>query len=389
MDIVILCVCANRRYCDLVVHRLLDAALKSKDPKHETELVGKIAKQCNDRKFKSKDAQDASQKLYLCIYLSNLQNQLQATSSIKPSTSPNVGIIVPALVYRVGNRSFDVIVDQYGLEKRVWVEDVISSGEVIACSQENEKNAITLYWKKTVMDYSVGNEDVCAGVDESDDILASSIQDISLDNDDCVTGNRFSQEATKGNSAHSILKGGKNIGVKKSYSEFPDDDGDSEWTSDDDNEKENIDKDNGELLIGKSPTSCPVLKAWSQPAPEANTNVPSAASLKQKVPMTPVSLPEEAKFKTPVRVMQQNALASPSSSKSTRGKRSDLDLDQVVKQRVSVFKKIFVRLVADTRKSPPDIKVYPVYPEEKISSSVNPSKYTAFSSCPGIDDERH
>jgi protein SSD1 len=45
-----------RRYCDLIVHRLLQSALLGETSNYDTDTVSKIAKRCNERKFSSKDA---------------------------------------------------------------------------------------------------------------------------------------------------------------------------------------------------------------------------------------------------------------------------------------------------------------------------------------------
>ncbi|KAI9339345.1 hypothetical protein BDR26DRAFT_975239 [Obelidium mucronatum] len=159
-----------RRYCDLIVHRQLQAALKAEETKvlpeevepHDTDSVGHFAQTCNDRKFSSKDAQDASQRLYLCVYLHALS---QTPSRGIPLTGLEAilgrdkrGVLVEALVYRVAERSFDVIVERYGVEKRCWVEE---SGAMYGVSFEKgapaardggsgghgDGKVLSVYWK--------------------------------------------------------------------------------------------------------------------------------------------------------------------------------------------------------------------------------------------------
>ncbi|KAI8840873.1 hypothetical protein BC829DRAFT_402975 [Chytridium lagenaria] len=123
-----------RRYCDLVVHRLLDCAITNTETHYVCDVVGQIAKRCNERKFSAKDAQDASQHVYLCVYL-----------SLKGGDE---GVFADALVYRVGDRWFDVIVEEFGVEKRVWVDDGVESGEILGCKMDKEEGCLRVYWKK-------------------------------------------------------------------------------------------------------------------------------------------------------------------------------------------------------------------------------------------------
>jgi protein SSD1 len=125
-----------RRYCDLVVHRLLDASIRSLENPYQLQNIEKYAKQCNQRKNAAKDAQDASQHLYLCTYLNRIQESLQMTE----------GIAVKAVVYNIGSRSFDVVVPRYGIEGRVWIEDSITEGQAIGVQYDDENFELKVHW---------------------------------------------------------------------------------------------------------------------------------------------------------------------------------------------------------------------------------------------------
>jgi hypothetical protein len=60
-----------RRYADIVVHRLLAAALEvsSADTPMPHGTVTDIAKQCNERKLASRRAQEASSEVYLALFI--------------------------------------------------------------------------------------------------------------------------------------------------------------------------------------------------------------------------------------------------------------------------------------------------------------------------------
>jgi hypothetical protein len=85
----------------------------------------------------AKNAQDTSQKLYLCVYLA----RRQAEEEGKP-------IYEEAMVVDVGERSFDVIVPRYGLEKRVWLEDLVDGDEVVGSAFDAEALKLKVAWKK-------------------------------------------------------------------------------------------------------------------------------------------------------------------------------------------------------------------------------------------------
>lgn len=120
-----------RRYCDLVVHRLLELCLKGKESEYTTIEVTQIAKQCNAMKNASKDAQDASQSLYLCTYISTLP---------RPQTAL-------AFVNKIGTRSIDVVVFKYGIEKTMWVEDVMDEAKGL----EQREGGLDIHWKSGVV----------------------------------------------------------------------------------------------------------------------------------------------------------------------------------------------------------------------------------------------
>ncbi|KAJ3233189.1 hypothetical protein HDU81_002391 [Chytriomyces hyalinus] len=159
-----------RRYCDLVVHRQLQAALDAEvgqpgldkpvaiEP-HDTTSVGLFARTCNDRKGASKDAQDASQRLYLSVYLHTLaadpRDGIPLTGLEKILGKGRRGVIAEALVYKVLDRSFDVIVEQYGLEKRCWIED----GEgMLGCSFSKDDKRLTVFWSNDAGPVTDGNQ---------------------------------------------------------------------------------------------------------------------------------------------------------------------------------------------------------------------------------------
>jgi exoribonuclease R len=121
-----------RRYCDLIVHRMLEATLNGQNNMYTTDQVHQFAEQCNQRKFASKDAQDASQNLYLCALLSTKEKEGK--------------VLCEAYVSKIGARAVDVIVPRYGMESRVWVEDSMELGDVAGCDSNEDKGELYIHW---------------------------------------------------------------------------------------------------------------------------------------------------------------------------------------------------------------------------------------------------
>jgi exoribonuclease R len=135
------------------VHRLLDAAISSSSQslgkyqivdgrsiandlavaevptrlKYTTEMIKEIGETCNTRKNNSKAAQDASQHLFLCTFLSIEYERLGGLADGSDSTAYET-----AIVHKVMERSFDVLIPKYGIEKRVWIEDIVDRDLVFA-----------------------------------------------------------------------------------------------------------------------------------------------------------------------------------------------------------------------------------------------------------------
>ena len=138
-----------RRYADIVVHRLLQAAIdedqsqasssgRQRGKKKQHPLVANpsrvtaIAKQCNVKKEDARAAQDASLKLFLCIFLRDMER------------ASGVPIIEEAIVMDIGEKAFDVYLPRYALDRRAFCQD---SG--CARVETNEKRTVmTLFWSQ-------------------------------------------------------------------------------------------------------------------------------------------------------------------------------------------------------------------------------------------------
>jgi hypothetical protein len=312
---------------DLIVHRMLFAALHNESSPYVKEDVGRIAKQCNDRKFSSKDAQDASQKVYLCAYLSQL---CKSMPDFVVAQNGGPGIILPALVYKVAERSFDVLVERFGIEKRVWVEDAIDSGEVLACEYNRAKHSITLHWRKL-------------------GARPSGIHVTDLDDDDVLVDDVADEDT----SLERITSDVKNMSL---------------------------------MEFGYSAASSAVVSAWKNSSHEIE--VASSSVDITKTEPAPASAVLATTFK-PQKDSGANPFLQRSDKNGRRSRRAHMTSANTLSQTVALFETVFVRLTVEMSRGPPDYKLYPVYPENSSIGTMAESKYNAFMtvSVPGIIDE--
>lgn len=129
-----------RRYADVIVHRLLEAALEyDKDPKkkkvapYTKKVVQKIAFNCNTKKDAAKNAQDENSLLYLAKYLVQMEEK----------TGP---VYKKATVIVVGKQFYDIHLPEYGLEKRVHMDGL----PVDKFNFDKNTLALDIFWKRGV-----------------------------------------------------------------------------------------------------------------------------------------------------------------------------------------------------------------------------------------------
>lgn len=106
-----------RRYADIIVHRELEAVLLAQQAGAEAkfpldpESVSKIAQTCNVKKDAARQAQEQSQHLFLCVLIDDL------TKRYGP-------VVRYGTVIGVLDQAFDVLVSEFGVEKRVHVDQM-------------------------------------------------------------------------------------------------------------------------------------------------------------------------------------------------------------------------------------------------------------------------
>jgi exoribonuclease R len=103
-----------RRYADVMVHRLLDIVVSRPDEveaqksDENVKRLGLIADQCNDMKSASKAAQERSDAVFFAVYIRDHPEDCSAT------------------IVGLGEKSFTLLVDKYGIEARVFVDEMVN-----------------------------------------------------------------------------------------------------------------------------------------------------------------------------------------------------------------------------------------------------------------------
>jgi|EP00505_MAST-04D_sp_SCG-Rhode-Island_P002504 DIS3-like exonuclease 2 len=97
-----------RRYADIMVHRVLTAVLQNEvhDLEYGIHEIQDILEHCNEKKTKSKEAQDRCDKMFFCLYIKDKD------------------LIAEAVISDWGDKSFEVMLPQFGLSKRLHVNDL-------------------------------------------------------------------------------------------------------------------------------------------------------------------------------------------------------------------------------------------------------------------------
>ncbi|KAF2862872.1 RNB-domain-containing protein [Piedraia hortae CBS 480.64] len=126
----------TRRYADIAVHRQLEAALSGKalDTMDDLETLAKTAETCNTKKDSAFAAQEQSVHIESCRAMHRLAKK-QGSDLI------SVGVVV--CVYE---SAFDVVIPEYGFEKRVHCDQLpLKKAEF-----NRDTRLLELYWEKGV-----------------------------------------------------------------------------------------------------------------------------------------------------------------------------------------------------------------------------------------------
>lgn len=126
----------TRRYADIIVHRQLEAVLSDGAIEYNEELENlvKTVELCNTKKDSAQNAQDQSVHIESCR---NMDKKRQET---------NGDLISEGIVLCVYESAFDVLIPEWGFEKRVHCDQLpLKKAEF-----RKEKRILELYWEKGV-----------------------------------------------------------------------------------------------------------------------------------------------------------------------------------------------------------------------------------------------
>lgn len=135
----------SRRYADIVVHRQLDAILSGNpsDFNEDTDNLLKVAENCNTKKDSAQAAQEQSLHIESCRAMDKKAAQMGRS------------IISEGIVLCVYESAFDILIPEYGFEKRVHCDQL----PLVKAEFRKESRVLELYWETGVASSSYLPED--------------------------------------------------------------------------------------------------------------------------------------------------------------------------------------------------------------------------------------
>ncbi|GMM37905.1 mRNA-binding translational repressor [Saccharomycopsis crataegensis] len=121
------------RYADLIVHRQLKSILKNEEYTEDMDNLKMVAEYCNFKKDNALSAQHQSIHLLLC--------QSVNAMSIKTGQILTMGTVIQTY-----ESSFDVLIPEFGIEKRVHGDQL----PLFKAEFDKSKKVLELYWEKGV-----------------------------------------------------------------------------------------------------------------------------------------------------------------------------------------------------------------------------------------------
>ena len=126
----------TRRYADIVVHRQLEAALSdgAVEFTEDLESLAKTAEQCNNKKDSAQAAQEQSVHIESCRMMDKKAQEFGGD------------LIAEGIIICVYESAFDVLIPEYGFEKRVHCDQL----PLKKAEWRKDDRVLELYWEKGV-----------------------------------------------------------------------------------------------------------------------------------------------------------------------------------------------------------------------------------------------
>ncbi|KAF9439277.1 hypothetical protein BGZ76_006006 [Entomortierella beljakovae] len=160
-----------RRYADVIVHRMLEASLTGDSKFYlSKEACQKTANHCNIKKDAAKLAQEQSSLIYLSVLLRNI-------------AAVEGDIVREAIVVQVLDAAFDILIPEYGIEKRVYLDQL----PLERFTWNGTTETLKLYW--TTEPFKAEEEEETPNFDDKSRRLSALAphHDFSMDHPDDAT----------------------------------------------------------------------------------------------------------------------------------------------------------------------------------------------------------
>ncbi|KAJ2962612.1 hypothetical protein NQZ79_g2269 [Umbelopsis isabellina] len=134
----------SRRFSDLIVQRQLKCALDNEANFYlERDTIQKTSQHCNVKKEAALNARYQSSMLFLALYFNDLAKK--ANSNV---------VFADAIVVATFDGYFDVVLTQFGFEKRIHADNLPLNSHQFSSSTDN----LTLFWQKGVSTTALNRE---------------------------------------------------------------------------------------------------------------------------------------------------------------------------------------------------------------------------------------
>jgi protein SSD1 len=126
--------CPSRRYADVLVHRQLDSIFGGPEFTEDVESLSKVMEMCNTKKESAHFAQEQSVHIEACRMMDRKAQEIGGE------------LIAEGIVICVYESAFDVLIPEWGFEKRVHCDQLpLKKAEF-----DKHKRLLELYWEKGV-----------------------------------------------------------------------------------------------------------------------------------------------------------------------------------------------------------------------------------------------